>query len=139
MPPSSQTGEHAAIDCLMLLSSSAPGADAPKRKGRESGAGAHNVAKRKLKVQRQSPVRPAINLRSNASMEQLRVLAATFKICPRPSHEQIEVIAARLAMSTERLTGWFASRLQLQAWVDERPDLRPENIAQMFYSTPVAV
>lgn len=74
-----------------------------------------------------------ITLRSGATMLQLKYLAAAFKLCPSPTHEQVVAIATRVGVSVLKLTEWFQTRNTLQAWLSEQPQLQPTDIASMFF------
>ena len=73
-------------------------------------------------------------LQSGATLLQLKLLSAAFKLCPEPSPEQIIAIANRVAVSKEKLEAWFQSRRTLQAWITGQPHLQPADVASMFFS-----
>jgi hypothetical protein len=74
-----------------------------------------------------------IRLLSGASLTQLKLLAAAFKLCPSPTAEQVHAIARRVGLTPEKLETWFQSRRTLQAWAVSQPQLRPADLAGMFY------
>jgi len=128
-----------AIGCLMALSS----ADS-KRKAEAGESMGPPASRRRLKMYEPapSPLRPVQNnmhappppqLLSNANVQQLKLLAAAFKLCPTPSAEQLEAIANRVNLPADRIEQWFASRQVLQDWIRQQPNLRAGNIVEMFY------
>lgn len=70
---------------------------------------------------------------SKANDTMLRLLAATFRLCPSPSSAQLRAIAHRLNMRPEQLTTWFESRRTLQAWVTHQSIRDPAVIGRLFY------
>ena len=69
-------------------------------------------------------------------MQQLRVLATAYKLCPTPTEEQLAAVAQRVRLPAERLAQWFESRAVLQNWVLSKPDLGVEELSAMFYNQP---
>ena len=55
-------------------------------------------------------VRCPVRILSGASLQQLKLLSAAFKLCPSPNPQQIAAIARRVAVSPEKLETWFQSR-----------------------------
>ena len=141
-----------AVDCLMSLSSAASAVS--KRKAAPPAA---PPPRRKLRM-RPSPLAPADDSAptaaaaasqqaaappptsavpyclSGASMQQLRVLATAFKLCPTPTEEQLAAVAQRVGLPADRLAQWFESRHVLQGWVQSKPDLGVEELQSMFYN-----
>jgi len=131
--------DETAIDCLMSLSSA-------KRKAAEVAAPA---PRRRLKMRAPSPLVPTTEngaearaasgrgspafLHSGATVQQLQLLAAAFKLCPAPSEEQLAAIAERVSLPADRLQQWFDSRKVLQEWVQSQPSICAEDIMDMFY------
>jgi len=76
-----------------------------------------------------SHARPAKRQCSGASILQLKLAAAAFRLCPTPTDEQIRAIAKRVALSTEQISGWFRARRALESWVDEQMRLNPGSAA----------
>ena len=74
-----------------------------------------------------------VRLLSGATVHQLRLLAAAFKLCPSPSPEQLEAVAHRVGISASKLGTWFQSRRTLHEWMVEQPHLQPADIATMFF------
>lgn len=75
-----------------------------------------------------------ITLLSGASLLQLQLLSAAFKLCPEPTAEQITAVGRRVGLPDEKLSTWFSSRRTLEQWVQSTPDLRPSQLANMFYA-----
>ena len=75
-----------------------------------------------------------VRLLSGASLLQLKLLSAAFKLCPHPTAEQVRAIAQRVSLPEAKLEMWFASRRSLQGWVDATPNLKPSQLAEMFYT-----
>ncbi|KAL3910531.1 MAG: hypothetical protein SGPRY_009021, partial [Prymnesium sp.] len=139
------------VDCLMSLSSQ-PAPDAPplaeskKRPYPEQ----QLAARRKLKLRStescarlavpgdstSSASSPPLRLLSGASIEQLKLLAAAFKLCPSPTPQQILAIAERVAITPEALCVWFQSRKVLQDWVQQQPHISINDLKNMFYCSP---
>lgn len=128
-----------AIGCLMALSS----ADS-KRKADSWESMGPPASRRRLKMVEPapSPLGPAHNkmnaapppqLLSNANVQQLKLLAAAFKLCPSPTAEQLEAIAKRVVLPADRIEQWFASRQVLQDWIRQQPSMHAGNILEMFY------
>lgn len=132
--------DETAIDCLMSLSTA-------KRKAAEVAAPA---PRRRLKMRSQpsplvpkpspSPAPPPASggrgpakMHSGASVEQLQLLAAAFKLCPAPSAKQLAAIADRVSLPADRLQQWFDSRKVLQDWIQAQPSISAEDILGMFY------
>lgn len=70
---------------------------------------------------------------SDASLTQLKLLAAAFKLCPHPTLPQMAAIGRRVGVSVDKLETWFASRRTLHEWVLQQPTLQPADLAKMFY------
>lgn len=51
-----------------------------------------------------------IRLLSGASLHQLKLLSAAFKLCPYPTPEQIQAVSQRVNLPPEKLSTWFQSR-----------------------------
>ena len=64
---------------------------------------------------------------------QLKLLAAAFKICPKPTEQQLDAIASRVGMEAETLAHWFQSRRVLQEWVAQQPHISSSSVRSMFY------
>ena len=64
---------------------------------------------------------------------QLKLLAAAFKICPKPTEQQLDAIASRVGMEAETLAHWFQSRRGLQEWVAQQPHISSSSVRSMFY------
>ena len=79
-----------------------------------------------------------VKILSGASLLQLKLLSAAFKLCPRPSREQILAIARHVAVSPEKLETWFQSRQTLHDWVTQQPQLQTAELAAMFYPEAAA-
>jgi len=91
-------------------------------------------AKRSSPAAPQSP--PPKRLCSDASVEQLKVCAAAFRLCPNPTHEQMEGIAMRAQLTSMRVAAWFRNRRALQAWVLEQRRAHPTTpVAELVSST----
>ena len=73
---------------------------------------------------------------SGASVQQLRVLATAYKLCPLPTEEQLAAVAQRVRIPADRLGQWFESRAVLQEWVQSKPDLSVEELTSLFYNQP---
>ena len=155
--PSGMT--ESAVDCLMSLSSLPKRAideddyeeeesyvEEPLRK-RPAPEQLH-AARRRLKMRTagipsplsrpgnsmRSPVRaPPVQLLSGASVEQLKLLAAAYKLCPSPTPEQLLAIAERVSIAPDALGVWFQSRKILQDWVQQQPNLKINDLRSMFY------
>jgi len=78
---------------------------------------------------------------SGASLQQLKLLAAAFKLCPTPTAEQLVAVARHVGVSAGQLETWFQSRRTLQEWVLQQPHMAAEDLARMFYpeATPQPV
>jgi len=74
-----------------------------------------------------------IRLQSGATLTQLKLLAAAFKLCPNPTPEQIQAIANRVSVTSEKLETWFESRRSLDGWITSQPHLQPADVASMFF------
>ena len=61
---------------------------------------------------------PPVQLLSGASVEQLKLLAAAYKLCPSPTPEQLLAIAERVSIAPE-VRDWLAA-LELAEAVAER-------------------
>lgn len=93
----------------------------------------------------QTPVGPSVlsvsgmerpvKLLSGASIHQLKLLSAAFKLCPNPNATQMVAIATRVDITTDKLQAWFQSRQSLEQWVVQQPHLRPADIAKMFFDS----
>lgn len=139
--------DDTAIDCLMSLSSATSG----KRKSSKiSASAAHPAPRRRLKMRLPDAPPPAASqpdvtetasddytlplpLLSSATVHQLSMLAAAFKLCPAPSKGQIDAISVRVEIPSDRLQQWFESRQVLQDWMDQQPQLSAREVKQMFY------
>jgi len=51
-----------------------------------------------------------LRLLSDATLLQLKLLAAAFKLCPTPTREQIDAVAERVEMNPERVATWLQCR-----------------------------
>lgn len=60
-------------------------------------------------------------LKSNATVEQLMLLAMAFKLCPKPTPEQARAIGGRTGLSPKELQRWFENRQALQGWIQTQP------------------
>mmetsp|Transcript_14568 Transcript_14568/g.43342 ORF Transcript_14568/g.43342 Transcript_14568/m.43342 type:complete len:246 (+) Transcript_14568:906-1643(+) len=148
------TSTDSAVDCLMSLSS------APKRqrdddaadeepKGKRPAAGQLQAARRRLKMRTAgvssplarpgnsmsapAPRPPPIQLLSGATVEQLKLLAAAYKLCPVPTPDQLLAIAERVSIAPDALGVWFQSRKVLQEWVQQQPNMNIADLKNMFY------
>jgi len=74
-----------------------------------------------------------IRLQGGASVQQLKLLAAAFKLCPHPTEAQIDAVARRVSLTSDRLDAWFRSRRTLQDWVMRQPHLDVAELAATFY------
>lgn len=143
--------DDAAIDCLLSLSSAA---SSNKRTVSRLSTSVQPAPRRRLKM-RSADLLPApalehgvaatassgmlpprLPLLSSATVQQLSLLAAAFKLCPTPSAEQLDAISARVQLPSERLRQWFESRQVLQDWMNQQPELSARDVMQMFY--PIA-
>lgn len=152
--PSAST--DSAVDCLMSLSSLAKrGRDdseadeeaEPKNK-RPAPEQLH-AARRRLKMRTagvssplarpgnsmRAPVSrpPPVQLLSGATVEQLKLLAAAYKLCPTPTPDQLLAIAERVSIAPDALNVWFQSRKVLQDWVQQQPNMNINDLKSMFY------
>jgi len=80
-----------------------------------------------------------VRILSGASLQQLKLLSAAFKLCPNPTGEQIVAVARRVGVSADKLDTWFQSRRTLQEWVQQQPHLQPADLANMFYPEAAAL
>ena len=78
---------------------------------------------------------PPVQLLSGASVEQLKLLAAAYKLCPSPTPEQLLAIAERVSIAPDSLSVWFASRKVLQDWVQQQPHMNINDLKSMFYGS----
>lgn len=145
----SQSTENA-VDCLMSLSvlASAKRAEEaevePSRK-RPSQEQLH-AARRRLKMRagsipspltaRPRPAPPKLHPLSGASVQQLRWLAAAYKMCPVPTPEQVDAISERIQIPAASISAWFQSRKVLQDWIQQQPNLSRAELQSMFYQPP---
>lgn len=81
----------------------------------------------------------SVKPRSGASVEQLKLLAAAYKLCPQPTPEQMRAIAQRVRLTPDNLERWFESRRVLQGWIQTQPDVRVSDIQGMFYTGEAAI
>jgi len=79
-----------------------------------------------------------IQLMSGASAQQLKYLAAAFKLVPSPTAEQLGAIANRISLPVARLEPWFQSRRTLEKWIQMQRHLKPAELAVMFYEQQAA-
>lgn len=142
--PSAST--DSAVDCLMSLSSQPQRQDDAKKRPAVDHL---QVARRRLKMRTagipsplsrpgnsmQSPAArpPPVQLLSGASVEQLKLLAAAYKLCPVPTPDQLLAIAERVSIAPDALSVWFHSRKVLQDWVQQQPDMNITDLKNMFY------
>jgi len=140
-----------AVNCLLALShfgtysTSAP-PSAVKRKLDASPLTASSRRRLKMRSSEESssqfeqlqlkeaPKAP-IPLQSDASVMQLKLLAAAYKLCPHPSAHQIQAVAQRVGLAPEQLTSWFRSRQMLQEWVQQRPNCGVTDVVNFFSTT----
>lgn len=155
-----QSAHNKAVDCLMSLASFGakqlpPPARPPKRPRYESLSNDNMAARRRLAMRADNRnrihasayhyatntapcitiagVQRQVRMQSDATLLQLKLLAAAFKLCPSPTSEQMEAIANRVAVTTEKLETWFQSRRTLDAWISSQPHLQPADVAGMFF------
>jgi len=137
-----QDNMHNAVDCLMSLSSEASTYDSlPESTNKRKGHSLAPAPRRRLKMrQGPSPLAPKVRganspvkLLSGASIHQLKMLAAAYKLCPAPTAEQLQAIADRVGLPKSQLNTWFQSRKVLQDWVQQQPEMRPSDLVGMFY------
>eukprot|EP00316_Scyphosphaera_apsteinii_P013083 CAMPEP_0119339242 /NCGR_PEP_ID=MMETSP1333-20130426/97862_1 /TAXON_ID=418940 /ORGANISM="Scyphosphaera apsteinii, Strain RCC1455" /LENGTH=213 /DNA_ID=CAMNT_0007350733 /DNA_START=63 /DNA_END=704 /DNA_ORIENTATION=+ len=137
--------DDAAIDCLMSLSS----ASSESKRKTSLLMAAPPATRRKLKMAEPQPpiIEPKpmlaaatgsetgdnVSLLSNATVLQLKHLAAAYKLCPSPSTKQFEAIATCTGLPDYRVQQWFENRKVLQDWVVQQPHMCAENIVDMFY------
>ena len=74
-----------------------------------------------------------IRLQSGATLTQLKLLAAAYKLCPLPTSDQLNAIAHRVGVNHNKLEAWFQSRRTLENWISQQPHLQPADIASMFF------
>ena len=153
--PSEST--NSAVDCLMSLSSLKRGPEVVDDEAAEEDSASKKrpapdqlqAARRRLKMRTagvpspltrpgnhvRAPARPAppVQLLSGASVEQLKLLAAAYKLCPTPTPEQLMAIAERVSIAPDALSVWFASRKVLQDWVQQQPHININDLKSMFY------
>jgi len=153
-----QQSTENAVDCLMSLSVLASQQTAePEQqqqqqeeeeqqqasKKRPSQEQLH-AARRRLKMRagnlpspltvRPRPAPPKLHPISGASVQQIRWLAAAFKMCPEPTKEQCDAISERIQIPSESISAWFASRKVLQDWIAAQPNLSRDDLQSMFYT-----
>jgi len=151
-----QQSTENAVDCLMSLSVLASQQTAePEQeqqeqqeqqeasKKRPSQEQLH-AARRRLKMRagilpspltvRPRPAPPKLHPISGASVQQIRWLAAAFKMCPEPTKEQCDAISERIQIPSESISAWFASRKVLQDWIAAQPNLSRADLQSMFYT-----
>jgi len=76
-----------------------------------------------------------IQLQGGATLVQLKLLAAAFKLCPTPTEAQMHAVAERVGLSPQRLEAWFQSRRTLESWIVQRGgQVTTADIAQTFYT-----
>ena len=51
-----------------------------------------------------------IQLQGGATLVQLKLVAAAFKLCPAPTEAQMHAVAQRVGLTPQRLEAWFQSR-----------------------------
>jgi len=160
---SASTTMDNAADCLMLLMaaadspSTAAGAATSCGGGKRKHAAAQPAPRRRLKMRSTEPsplgissrssahgaptasTEPPVKLLSNATLEQLQLLAAAFKLCQDPTQEQYVAISKRVGITIDQLTTWFQSRKVLQDWVQQQPRMSAADLMSMFYETAEAV
>mmetsp|Transcript_43914 Transcript_43914/g.77406 ORF Transcript_43914/g.77406 Transcript_43914/m.77406 type:complete len:229 (+) Transcript_43914:368-1054(+) len=152
---SSQSTESV-VDCLMSLATQSKQEPSPSDvvDSRKRAAPEQQIAaRRKLKMRAvgvssplarpcselSAPPRPPpVRLLSGASVEQLKLLAAAYKICPTPTEDQLLAIAERVGIDSDALTVWFHSRKILQDWVQTQPQLSIHDLKAMFYGAAEA-
>lgn len=140
-----------AVDCLMSFSSHAADASLmppPKKRPAPVSASASST-RRKLKMraapsplsyastsnesQHSASTMEPLSLLSSSNVDQLKLLAAAFKLCPTPSDEQLAAIASRVGMDPESLGHWFHQRRVLQDWIKQQPQVSSSSLRSMFY------
>lgn len=71
---------------------------------------------------------------SSATLQQLQLLSGAFRLRPRPSSEDLVIIAHHVGVSPEQLAIWFESRRALQSWwTRQQPHLQPSDVVNLFY------
>jgi len=92
-------------------------------------ASSPSTAKRSL-VDTGSTLPPSKKLCStDVTVEQLKLVAAAFHLCPEPTDTQMQAIATRVGLAPERVAAWFAARNALQGWVIEQKRLHPSVVS----------
>jgi len=54
---------------------------------------------------------------SGVTVQQMKLAAAAFHLCPEPTDVQMQAIAARVGLPLQRVVEWFQARQALQGWV----------------------
>lgn len=62
---------------------------------------------------------------TGVTVEQLKLVAAAFRLCPEPTDMQMRAIATRVGLPPERVAEWFEARRNLQGWLIEQKRLCP--------------
>lgn len=103
----------------------------PAKRGRES---TEDAAAAALAPASMWAVGHHVRILSSASLDQLKLLSAAYKICPTPTDQELHIISRYVGVPAEQLETWFESRGTLQEWVTQSPHLQPADLAKLFYS-----
>lgn len=101
-----------------------------------------HAARRRLKMRMAStpspltarPKPPKLHPLSGAGVQQLRWLAAAYKMCPEPTQEQVDAISERVQIPAPSIAAWFQSRKMLQDWLAQQPNMSRAELQNMFYA-----
>ena len=74
-----------------------------------------------------------VRLQSGASLQQLKLLSAAFKLCPEPTPEQLDRIATRVGIPKDKLEAWFERRRTLEKWISQNSHLQAADVASMYF------
>lgn len=148
-----QNRTESAVDCLMSLSAIASSERDEASKHQEAVACETSkkrfsqeqlhAARRRLKLRTggaPSPLTrprppPKLHPLSGASVQQLRWLAAAYKMCPVPTPEQVDAISERIQIPADAIGAWFQSRKMLQDWVHQQPNMSRSALQGLFYTS----
>jgi len=76
-----------------------------------------------------------IQLQGGATLVQLKLVAAAFKLCPAPTEAQMHAVAQRVGLTPQRLEAWFQSRRTLEGWIEQQGgQVTTADVAATFYS-----
>jgi hypothetical protein len=71
----------------------------------------------------------ALAQQSLSQAVRVRLLAASFKLCPNPSERDVHALAIRVGLSSSDVTEWFERRRRLESWAANFPQLKPSDIS----------